>query len=113
MTQAFLYLAKRFVYRILDFLRHWYVKSIRYYSNFCLDFFERLDRFFAWKITAQNIFKPLYGDYSLVGYVMGFLFRSARLLGTSIVYLFLFLISVVLYLIWVLVPPALLFNVFN
>jgi len=112
MTPALVYLIQRFFYRIIEFLRHWYVKSLRYYSDFCLNVFERLDRFFAWRITLRNILKPLYGDYSIIGYVMGFIFRSARFILASLIYLFLFVVSVAAYLIWVFLPVVLVLKAF-
>ena len=101
---AFIYLAKRFFYRIVEFLRHWYVKSLRYYSNFSLNQFERLDRFFALKITLKNLFQPLYKDYSPIGYILGFGFRVSRVFAASVVYLLILLILVFLYLVWVFFP---------
>jgi hypothetical protein len=112
MIQALVYLIQRFFYRIIEFLRHWYIKSFRYYSNFCLNVFERLDRFFAWKITFRNILKPLYGDYSLIGYILGFVFRSIRFTLASLIYLFLFGVSVVAYLMWVFLPVVLVLKAF-
>ncbi len=108
-----LYLIERFFYRILEFLRHWYIKSIRMYSDFIVSRFESMDRVFAWKITAKNIFKPLYGDYSVTGYVFGFLFRVVRLLTTTILYTCIFVIALLLYIIWFLIPPFLLYKTLN
>lgn len=104
------YLIERFFYRIFEFLRHWYIKSIRMYFGFIINCFESMDRVFAWKITAKNIFKPLYGDYSFVGYVFGFLFRITRLVVTTVVYICVFFIAVFLYVLWFLVPPFLLYK---
>lgn len=104
MAPALIYLAKRFFYRIVEFLRHWYVKSPRYYLNFSLNQFEKLDRFFALKITLKNLFQPLYKDYSLVGYLLGFIFRASRIFASSIVYLLIFLVLLLLYLAWLLFP---------
>ncbi len=104
------YLVERFFYRIADFLRHWYVKSARMYSNFVMERFESIDRVLAWKITAKNIFKPLYGDYSLVGYVFGFLFRFVRLFVATVVYICVFIVAVIVYLLWIFLPAFLLYK---
>ena len=37
-------------------------------------------------MTLQNLFQPLYKDYSMIGYVLGFLFRIARLAIATVVY---------------------------
>ena len=83
------------------------------YFNFVLDQLQRLDYFFAWKITARHLFQPLYRDYSVVGYVLGFFFRSARLALASGVYGVLFALALGCYVVWLIIPPLLLILVFT
>lgn len=106
------YLAERALYRIVEFLRHWYVKSLRIYSNFILNRLEGLDRFFAWRITFRHLLQPLYKDYSFFGYVLGFVFRFLRLLAASLVYALVFAFAVVCYIVWLLVPPYIVYRIF-
>ncbi len=108
MGAALLYIARRAAYRLAEFFRHWYVKSAKIYFNFALERLERLDYFFAWRITARHLFHPLYRDYSVVGYVLGFLFRSVRLALASAVYAVLFAIVIGGYVVWLLFLPLLL-----
>lgn len=98
------YLIRRFFYRIYDFLRHWYVKSAKIYSNFVLDRLAKIDRVLAWRINLQYLFQPLYKDYTIIGYGMGFLLRLLRLIGTGFVYLVIFAIAILIYLVWLLIP---------
>ncbi|MDP3974918.1 MAG: hypothetical protein Q8P88_01360 [Candidatus Jorgensenbacteria bacterium] len=112
MIAALVYVIRRAGYRIAEFLRHWYVKSAKIYFNFVLDRLSRLDYFFAWKITARHLFQPLYHDYSIVGYVLGFLFRSARLVLASGVYGALFALALGCYVVWLIIPPLLLILAF-
>lgn len=105
------YLAIRFFYRIFEFVRHWYVKSVRIYWNFVLNTLQNLDYFFAWRITVKHLFEPLYKDYSVIGYILGFIFRSLRVAIGSVVYLFVFAIAIGLYLAWLLIPPFLIFQI--
>jgi hypothetical protein len=104
------YLLGRLFYRVTDFLVHWYIKSAFMYSNFVINYLELIDKTFAWKITAKNIFKPLYGDYSFLGYIFGFFFRLIRLIVASVVYVCLFIIAVGIYIIWIFFPPFLLYK---
>ena len=106
------YLGNRCLFRVGDFLRHWYVTSGKKYANACLNIFERLDRVFAWKINVLNIFTPLYKDYSFIGYVLGFFIRLLRFLVTSFVYAFMFLCAVALYVLWLLVPLFVVYSIF-
>ena len=109
---ALTYLGQRFIYRIAEFLRHWYIKSMKTYGNFMINRLENLDYYFAWKITLKNLFQPLYKDYSFIGYILGFIFRALRLLTASLVYLVIFAVAVLIYLIWLLIPPILIAGVF-
>jgi hypothetical protein len=112
MSAALVYIVRRAAYRIAEFLRHWYVKSAKIYFNFVLNRLERLDYFFAWRITAQHLFHPLYRDYSFVGYVLGFLFRSVRLVVATAVYVVLFAVALGCYIAWLILPPLLLILAF-
>jgi hypothetical protein len=106
------YLAQRFVYRIGDFLRHWYIKSVRIYWNAVMNWLQEIDRTLAWRITAQNLFSPLYGDFSPIGYVFGFLFRFIRLAIGGVVYVVLFGCAALAYAVWVAIPPYLILRAF-
>ena len=103
---AFVYLGERFLYRIVEFLRHWYIKSGKIYSNFVLDKLSQIDEVFALKITWRHLFEPLFNDYSIIGHVLGFIFRALRLIIASAVYLLVFAFAISGYLIWLLIPPA-------
>lgn len=76
-----------------------------------LELFEELDKAFALKINTRNLFKPLYRDKSIIGYIMGFILRSFRIFIASILYLFIFSASVVLYAMWLAIPIYLIYKV--
>lgn len=104
MDFALIYLFQRFFYRIGEFLRHWYIKSVRIYWNAVFNRLEGLDYYFAWRITARHLFEPLYKDYSIIGYILGFIFRTLRLVIASVIYVCIFGIAIALYALWVLLP---------
>lgn len=108
MNVTAVYLVSRFLYRIIEFARHWYVKSFHIYFDRVLTMLGALDRSFALKITAKNLFKPLYQDYSIIGYIMGFIFRSFRLIVAAVFYGAILLAATAVYFIWLLIPPYLL-----
>jgi len=83
------------------------------YFDFVLDVLSKVDRYFAWKITLRFLFHPLYGDYSFIGRVLGFFFRIFRLAVALVVYACIFVIALILYLIWVALPPYILFKSFS
>ncbi len=101
------YVTQKFLWRIVDFLRHWYVRSAKLYSNYVLDRLHDFDKVLAWRITLKNLFTPLYKDYTFVGYVLGFFLRAVRLLVASGFYAIVFFAAIALYVIWLLIPPVL------
>ncbi|HMB17590.1 MAG TPA: hypothetical protein VKO61_01625 [Candidatus Paceibacterota bacterium] len=99
--------------RIIEFLEHWYIRGTKVYWHFIISKFEKIDYRLAWKITLKNIFKPLYKDYSIIGHIVGFFLRSARLIVASIIYLILLIISGLIYMFWILFPIALIYRIFT
>ncbi len=67
---------------------------------------EKADKSLAIRLTLKYFFQPLYKDYTIIGRILGVVFRSGRILIGGVCYLFLGLIFVVVYLIWVLIPPV-------
>ncbi len=113
MVVALAFLAGRFLYRMSEFLRHWYVQSTRIAWRFVTGFVGQIDYQLALVVTLKNLFQPLYGDYSFLGYVFGFIFRFGRVLIASAVYAVIILVSGALYLAWLAVPPALIIVMFR
>lgn len=107
MDNALSYIVYRFFFRIKEFLLNWYVRSSHSYWDRFFVLFARLDRFFALKITLKMIFRPLYGDYTFVGRVLGFIFRSLRIIVGLGTYLLIFALAAIVYIIWLLILPYL------
>lgn len=105
------YLINRFIFRIKEFIRHWYIKSFFIYSQFIVSILEKLDRYFALKITWRHIFEPLYQDRTILGYLLGFIFRFLRLTIGGLFYLLIILTAMGLYLIWLLIPFFIIYKI--
>lgn len=105
------YLIKRFIFRIGDFFHHWYVDASRWFFHACVSSLEHFDRTLAIRVTISHLFEPLYKDYTIMGRILGFIFRSGRIVIGSIFYIFLLLIYAVLYLAWLLVPVFFIFSI--
>ncbi|MDO8470113.1 MAG: hypothetical protein Q7S84_03835 [bacterium] len=112
MNSAVVYVVRHAAFHVGEFLRHWYVHSMRIYWNGVVNRLQALDHTLAWRVTLQNLFQPLYKDYSVIGYVLGFLFRIGRLAAATAVYAVLLSIAVVVYAVWLGIPPTLLFLAF-
>lgn len=99
-----IYLLNRLIFRAKEFLRHWYIKSFFVYIHFIISQLEKIDRFLAFKITLRHLFQPLYQDHSIIGYILGFIFRTARLFIGATIYLVVFIIAAAIYIIWLGIP---------
>jgi hypothetical protein len=65
----------------------------------------------AFKITLKHLFEPLYQDRSFIGYVLGFIFRSGRLIAGALFYFILLAFAAAVYLIWLAVPVFIIFKI--
>lgn len=94
---------------LLRFLDFWYIhfprRTIRHY----FDQIYFLDRFLKLKANLRNISKPLYGDYTFVGYIIAIPYRIFRIIFGFIIYFFLGIFYLVLFLFWLILPFFLLF----
>src|SRR3989344_8781183 len=101
---SLVYLLKHLGRRVLDFFRHWYIDGFLKISDLALAALERLDRSFALRITAKNWLQPLYQDYSFIGYLWGFIFRTIRIFAGLAVYAFVLAAAIGLFLLWAALP---------
>jgi hypothetical protein len=105
------YLLNHLMRRIKEFFRHWYINSFFAYGQFVFSFLERLDRFFAFKITWRHLFQPLYQDRTILGFILGFIFRLQRLLVAGLVYLVFIAVAAGFYLAWLASPIFLIYKI--
>ena len=107
------YLGKRFLHRILEFLEHWYWGSFRVAGGKFMDLLADWDRFFALKITVRHWLQPLYQDRTFIGYILGPIFRTGRIIMALIVYLVTAALAGLLYLLWLLIPPYVIYKIIS
>ncbi len=108
---SILYILKHFIGRIGDFFRHWYFDGFLRSVDWFLAILERLDKRFAVRITAKNWFQPLYQDYTVIGYIWGFIFRTIRIFAGLAVYLVFILLAILLFAIWAVFPIFVIYNI--
>ena len=109
MDFAPVYLVQRFFYRLADLFHHWYVDGSRAIGHRFIATLEEADRSLAVKITIQYLFRPLYGDYTLVGRILGIIFRTARILIGAAIYAVIALLFLLFYLAWLAAPVVIIF----
>ena len=103
------YLARRLVYRFTDFFHHWYVDGSRVIARRFMATLTAADQSLAVAITLRHFFEPLYKDYSIIGRILGIVFRSARVAIGGVLYIILALGFAVAYLVWLAIPAVILF----
>lgn len=103
------YIFQRFFYRLADFFHNWYVHGSKYLIHRFVSVLENVDRTVAIKVTLRYFFQPLYKDYTIVGRILGIVFRSGRLFVGGIIYACFILLFVGIFIIWLIFPPAILF----
>lgn len=111
MNFALIYLFNRFFYQLGSFFHHWYIDASRYLFHYFMSTLERLDRTWAVRITLRYFFHPLYKDYTIIGRIVGMIFRSGRIFIGSVIYLLAAGLFIVLYLFWLAAPFLLLFYI--
>jgi hypothetical protein len=107
MNFAPVYLVVRFFILVGDFLHHWYIDGSRRLADFFVSSFEKLDQTLAIRITIKYFFQPLYKDFTILGRILGVIFRSGRILIGLVVYLIVAGVFLAVYLVYVLLLPIL------
>lgn len=109
MDFALVYLLRRAVYRFGNFFHHWYVHGTRNLLHCFISVLEKVDRAVAIRVTIRYFFQPLYKDYTVLGSILGIFFRSGRISIGLLAYALLAAAFLLVYLGWILLPPAFLF----
>ncbi|MCL4405483.1 MAG: hypothetical protein M1361_00355 [Patescibacteria group bacterium] len=107
-----LYVATRFLNRIVQFIRDWYVGGFNALVHRALLIFGRLDRFLALRVTLHHMFEPLYQDRSVLGRILGLIFRSVRVVVALLIYGVIALVFLAIYVAWAAIPLLLIYFLF-
>ena len=109
MDFALAYLVRRFFYRFFDFFHHWYVDGSRAFERRFILTLQSVDQTVALRITLRHLAEPLYKDYTVIGRILGIIFRSGRILIGLVFYVFIVIAFVIAYLIWLAIPAIIIF----
>ena len=102
------YIAEQVMEWITSFFRHWYADGFRLFMKAFVKLVSVFDRSLAFRVSIKSLFKPMYQDRSAMGYTMGFLFRSVRIIIAFALYAAFGAAFAAAYAIWALIPPYLL-----
>jgi len=98
------YLISSALKRIKIFLKDWYVNSFVAFWDFLLKTLNRLDKTLAIKVTFRHWLEPLYQDRTIVGYILGFIFRTLRIAIAAVIYLVVAAFVFFCYFVWAMTP---------
>lgn len=99
-----IYLVGKLFRSISDVIVHWYAHGFRFFVKTTISFLRSLDRSFSVRVSLENIFNPLYQDRSPIGYALGFILRSFKVITGSAVYAVVIAFAAALYIIWAMIP---------
>ena len=105
------YLGRQFIRRIFEFLEHWYWGSFQAAGEKFMGLLTDWDKVFALKVTLHYWLQPLYQDRTFIGYVLGPIFRTGRIVFALVVYLIASLFAGLLYALWLLIPPYIIYKI--
>jgi len=107
---AFLYVFKTFCNSFLLFFVHWYWDGFSFVYGKTLALLRGLERHFALRASLYFLFKPLYQERNVIGYVLGFSYRLVRITLGGFLALLLCVLATAVYIFWALVPAYMLYK---
>lgn len=104
-TFALSYLVQLALARIAGFFAHWYGDGTRFFRARYRLVSRSLEDAVASRAQWHLLFRPLYGDYSVVGRIIGPIFRMGRLAGGLAAHGLITALFLVGWIVWAAVPP--------
>lgn len=98
------YLIKNLLLSIVLFFKHWYWDGFHFIYGKALGIIRGLEKRLAIRINIHFIFKPLYQEYNIYGYFLGFLFRTFRIITGGLAYILIMAFFAAVYLLWAALP---------
>ncbi|MCK5084674.1 MAG: hypothetical protein KAQ64_03400 [Candidatus Pacebacteria bacterium] len=111
-AEYFVNLPINFIKGIIKFFFFWYLTSSKAFWNKEILFIKSIERDIGVIINLKLMFQPIFGDYSYMGRVIGPIFRTGRILVGLIIMAVSIAVVVIIYLIWIILPPLAFLMVF-
>lgn len=91
---------------VINFFYGWYIDDTKNFWNWFMGTVKFFDRDIGLVGNMQNWLSPLYGDYSYLGRLIGPILRTFRIFFGLFIYLIISVVFLLLYLIWAILPMA-------
>lgn len=89
---------------LIEFIDYWFNHKPRSIIRNFFDVIYKFDKVISVRAHLRNINKPLYGDYTFIGYAIALPYRIFMIIFGIIVYLFISIFYFLIVLIWILIP---------
>ena len=103
--EYFINLPIKFVKGINQSFYFWYVQSSKDFWHREIAFIKGVERDIGVMINLKLITQPIFGDYTYAGRVIGPIFRLSRVLIGFVIMIASIFIVILIYLIWIILPP--------
>lgn len=100
-------------FTIKDFLNWWYVRMSLWHLRMLGRVGVFTDDNLSISLLLKNFFVPWHRDYKIIGYVFGILIKVIYLPIALLGYIFVTFFYLILFLLWLLLPPATLYFIFR
>jgi hypothetical protein len=94
------------VFDIVYFPLWWYTKGLGHAAQWSLGVFKNGNASLGPGLWLKNIFVPMYGQNDWQGRLVSFFMRLINVIGRSIALFFWMLFSITLFLLWLILPVA-------
>lgn len=97
-------LVLEFIFDLIYFPLWWYTSGVKLAGIFCAQLLRDGNSALAPKLWLKNIFVPMFGQYDWQGRLVSFFMRLVNVIGRSIMLLFWFFITLILFSLWLIFP---------
>ncbi|HOZ55890.1 MAG: hypothetical protein BWY51_00571 [Parcubacteria group bacterium ADurb.Bin316] len=96
---------------ILYFPLWWYSRGLIYLVTSLFSFLKNREKGLALFVWIKNIFKPMYAQTDWQGVLISIFMRIVEIIARSIIMLFWIIIALASFLIWILLPPLVIYEI--
>ena len=97
---------------ILYFPLWWYSRGLVYITTSLFKFLQDREKSLALSVWVRNIYKPMYAQTDWQGILISVFMRIVEIIGRSIIMLFWLLVALAVFVLWVALPPLVLYEIF-
>ncbi|MEN9341924.1 MAG: hypothetical protein RIQ54_180 [Candidatus Parcubacteria bacterium] len=98
--------------RVGLFFKHWYINGSYQFISFFHQVISGMEQMFAVRSMILFITQPIYGDYTVIGHIVGPIFRLIRIMVGISMYILFTLAWGAVFIMWLAIPLVLIISMF-